>query len=218
MSKETIWYALKEKGFSDVAVAAIMGNMEAESNCVAYRIQGDFSAGYQKSIAYTSDVDRGVITRNQFIYSGPGGGGYGLCQWTYSTRKAGLYDMAKSRAVSIGDEKLQIDWLVEELNQPEFKSVLNTLLNTFNIRQCSDAFIKKFERPADQSDRACAARAQMGQQFYDEFAGKVEPEPVPTPTPSPEPSPTPDIGRLSEVAIYLRAIADICDEIVKSSM
>ena len=34
MSKENIWRFLKHKGFSDIATAAIMGNMEAESGCV----------------------------------------------------------------------------------------------------------------------------------------------------------------------------------------
>ena len=49
MSKKTIWEYLKAKGFSDIAAAAIMGNMEAESNCAAVRLQGDFTAGYRKS-------------------------------------------------------------------------------------------------------------------------------------------------------------------------
>ena len=48
MSKKTIWEYLKAKGFSDVAAAAIMGNMEAESNCVSCRLQGDFSTDFQK--------------------------------------------------------------------------------------------------------------------------------------------------------------------------
>ena len=46
MSKKTIWEYLKAKGFSDIAAAAIMGNMEAESNCIAVRLQGDFTAGF----------------------------------------------------------------------------------------------------------------------------------------------------------------------------
>ena len=49
MSKETIWKFLKHKGFSDIAAAAIMGNMEAESGCVSYRLQGDFGKDFMKS-------------------------------------------------------------------------------------------------------------------------------------------------------------------------
>lgn len=171
MSKKNIWEMLKAKGFSDVAAAAIMGNMEAESNCISYRIQGDFTSGFQKSKDYTGNIDTGIIDRDNFINRGPGGGGYGLCQWTYPARKAGLYDLAKVRSVSIGDEQLQIDWFWEELHQGEFLSVLNTLLDADSIRKCSDALIKRFLRPADQSDAVCVQRAQLGQSFYREFAG-----------------------------------------------
>ena len=171
MSKKTIWEYLKAKGFSDVATAAIMGNMEAESNCVSCRLQGDFSTDYQKSREYTAMVDRGDISREQFVYNGPGGGGYGLCQWTYWPRKAGLYDLAKEQGVSVGDEFIQVEWLVRELFQDEFRPVLNTLQNSESIRECSDVMIKKFLRPADQSDVVCVRRAKFAREIYAEFAG-----------------------------------------------
>ncbi len=171
MSKKTIWEYLKAKGFSDVAAAAIMGNMEAESNCVSYRLQGDFSTDYQKSQEYTAMVDRGDISREQFVYNGPGGGGYGLCQWTYWSRKAGLYDLAKAQGVSVGDEFIQVEWLVRELFQDEFGPVLNTLQNSESIRECSDVMVKKFLRPADQSDAVCVQRAKFAREICAEFAG-----------------------------------------------
>ena len=67
MSKETIWHYLKHKGFSDIAAAALMGNMEAESNCVSCRLQGDFTNGFKRSIDYTAQVDAGNIGRHEFI-------------------------------------------------------------------------------------------------------------------------------------------------------
>ena len=171
MSKKTIWEYLKAKGFSDVAAAAIMGNMEAESNCVSCRLQGDFSTDYQKSREYTAMVDRGEISREQFVYNGPGGGGYGLCQWTFWSRKAGLYDLAQSQGVSVGDEFIQVEWLVRELFQDEYRSVLNTLHNSESIRECSDAMIRKYLRPADQSDAVCVQRAKFAREVCAEFAG-----------------------------------------------
>ena len=171
MSTKTIWEYLKAKGFNDVAAAAIMGNMEAESNCVSCRLQGDFSTDYQKSREYTALVDKGDISREQFVYNGPGGGGYGLCQWTFWSRKAGLYDLAKEQGVSIGDEFIQVEWLVRELFQDEFRPVLNTLQNSESIRECSDVLVKKFLRPADQSDAVCVQRAKLAREIYAEFAG-----------------------------------------------
>lgn len=171
MSKETIWNRLKAMGLSDVAAAAMMGNMEAESNCEANRIQGDFTNDRRKSRDYTVLVDDGSISREDFIHHGPGGGGYGLCQWTYYSRKAGLYDMAKRLGKSVGDEVVQLEWLAAELLQGEYAAVLRTLRSSANIRECSDAILKGYEKPADQSEHVCVLRARYAQQFYDEFHG-----------------------------------------------
>ena len=171
MSKRNIWEFLKSKGFSDVAAAAIMGNMEAESNCVAGRLQGDFTTGFQRSAEYTRLVDGGEISRHDFIHNGPGGGGYGLMQWTYPTRKAGLYDLAQSENLSIGDEFIQVEWLTREMWQPEFKPVLEVLQNSVSIRDCSDVLVKKYLMPADQSEAVCLYRAKLGRDYYQEFAG-----------------------------------------------
>ena len=213
MSKKTIWEYLKAKGFSDVAAAAIMGNMEAESSCVSCRLQGDFSTDYQKSREYTAMVDRGEISREQFVYNGPGGGGYGLCQWTFWSRKAGLFDLAQSQGVSVGDEFIQVEWLVRELFQDEYRSVLNTLHNSESIRECSDAMIRKYLRPADQSDAVCVQRAKFCKQFYAEFAGGE----------AEDPDGMPDMVQVSEqeyntmsravlVVMYLRDIIEMLGE------
>ncbi len=170
MSKETRWHFLKHKGFSDIAAAALMGNMEAESNCVSCRLQGDFTNGFKRSIDYTAQVDAGNISRHEFIYDGPGGGGYGLCQWTYHPRKAGLYDLAQEQNVSIGDEFIQVEWLTRELWQDEYKNVKEVLDNSASIRECSDVIVKQFLRPADQSEAVCKYRADLGRAFYQQFS------------------------------------------------
>ena len=175
MSKQTIWQRLKAKGFSDIAVAAIMGNLEAESNCISNRLQGDFTKGYQRSEQYTAQVDAGNINRHEFVYDGPGGGGYGLAQWTYQPRKAGLYDLAKKMGTSIGDEGMQIEWLCQELQLGEYKKVLETLKASPSIRECSDVIVKIYERPADQSEAALKLRAEYGREMYQQFStGEAE--------------------------------------------
>lgn len=181
MSKQTIWKRLKAKGFSDIAVAAIMGNMEAESNCISNRIQGDFSKGYTRSEQYTAQVDAGNINRHEFIYDGPGGGGYGLAQWTYQPRKAGLYDLAKKMGTSIGDEAMQIEWLCQELQQSEYKTVMATLMASPSIRECSDVFVKIFERPENQSEAVLKQRSELGRAMYQEFSSSEveDPEGIP---------------------------------------
>lgn len=185
MSTKTQWHALKRLGFSDNAAAAIMGNAEAESNCEPNRLQGDFSGARTASINYTSKVDSGEISRSDFIYKGPNGGGYGWLQWTYFSRKAGLYDKAKSLGKSIGSEDVAIAWLWEELHQGEFSNVLAVLYSNTSIRYMSDVFMKQFEKPADQGEKQCQIRAAYAQKFYDQFAGSPAPEPEPEPDPDP---------------------------------
>lgn len=173
MSKQTMWALLKKKGFSDLAAATIMGHMVAESGCCAYRLQGDFTPGYSKSIIYTQQVDSGAISRYQFAHKGPNGGGYGACQWTFSSRKEGLYDTAKKMGESIGSENVVVEWLWAELHQGEYAAVLQSLTTGTSIRAMSDVFLKKFEKPADQSIDVQARRAALGAEIYEEFAGTV---------------------------------------------
>ena len=171
MGKQTIWNELRRRGFSDTAAAAIMGNMEAESNCISFRVQGDFSEDYIRSQEYTAQVDAGNINQHEFVYDGPGGGGYGLCQWTYPTRKAGLYYQAfNDWQCSIGDEAMQIAWLASELQQPEYSKVLQTLKTSTSIKECSDIFCKQYERPADQSEAALKTRSDYARAFYQDFS------------------------------------------------
>ena len=199
MSKENIWHFLKHKGFSDIAAAALMGNMEAESNCVSTRLQGDFTSDYTDSLIYTDLVDKKIISRKSFVYNGPGGGGYGLMQWTYPPRKAGLYDLAEEQNISVGNEFIQIEWLTRELWDDEYKAVREILEKSPSIRECSDVIVKQFLKPADQSEAVCKYRADLGRKFYQQFS-EAEAE---------DPDGIPDQGTVTisegEFSLYSRA-------------
>ena len=170
MSKKTQWEKLKQLGFSDKAAAVILGHAMAESGCECNRVQGDFTKDRSRSIEYTAKVDSGAISEYDFIYHGPGGGGYGWLQWTYAPRKEGLYDTARGLGVSVGSEEAAIEWFWTEVHQPEYSKVWDALAGNGSIREMSDVFMKQFERPADQSETACAYRAQLCESMYKEFA------------------------------------------------
>ena len=190
MSKLTIWNGLRARGFSKKATAAIMGNMQEESTFFAPRVQGDFTSGYTKSITYTNQVDNGIISRSDFINKGPGGGGYGLVQWTYYTRKTGLYDLAKQMQVSIGDENMQLDYLVYELNQPEYRDVLSVLNSDASLYDMTVKFLHKYENPADQSQSVCNLRTANAQEILNMYGDEdslpdIPPDSDSTPVPVP---------------------------------
>lgn len=173
MSEKTQWDGLKTLGLSDLAAAVVMGHAKTESGCETNRVQGDFEATRSWSRSYTSMVDAGEVSRDDFIFLGPGGGGYGWLQWTEKSRKRGYYDNAKKLGVSIGSETAALSWFWEEVNKPEFSVVRTALINGTDLRAMSDVFLRRFEMPADQSEAAAAYRAARCQEMLDKFGGSV---------------------------------------------
>lgn len=175
-NKEIIWHGLLEEIGNEYGVAALMGNLQAESGLCPYRLQGDFSDGWVTSIDYTEKVDNGTISEYDFVHNGPNGGGYGLAQWTFYTRKQGLYDMYKSGGYdSIGNVYLAIKYLIYELNH-SYPTVLNTLKNATSIRVASDCVLHDFENPANQSESVEILRCQLGTTLYQELTGSEPPD------------------------------------------
>ena len=151
-AKEQIWNFLLSSGLTEQGAAAMMGNLEAESGCKSVRVQGDYNyanaAEYSQN--YTDQVDNGQVTRDQFVNSGPGGGGYGLAQWTDPGRKAKLYDYAKSKGKSIGDLQTQLEYLVQELSTDAYYGTIwSTVTTTTDMNAACDLILKVFENPAD---------------------------------------------------------------------
>lgn len=168
---ERIWNFFIGKIGNAYGVAGLMGNLDAESGLHPDRVQGDVPySDYSKE--YTAQVDSGAISENDFVNNGPGGGGYGLAQWTFPSRKQALYDMYKSGGYSsIGSIDLACAYLWYELENL-FPGVLETLKTATSIRQASDKVLHDFEAPADQSEAVEVVRAGMGQVYYDLYANR----------------------------------------------
>lgn len=162
-----IWNGLMADIQNEYGVAGLMGNLQAESGLIPYRVQGDFSNGYTTSITYTSQVDSGVVSESEFVNREQG---YGLAQWTFSTRKQGLYDMKQAMNLSIGSVEVAIAYLLYELKN-DFPGVYEVLKNAISVSQASDIVLFDFEAPADQSEDVVIARRGLGESIYQEFTG-----------------------------------------------
>ncbi len=161
-----IWDRLTAAGLTPAGAAGLMGNLQAESGLNPRNLQNS----YEKKLGmsdddYTAAVDSGAY--DGFVTDGAG---YGLAQWTHPSRKAALLAYAKARGRSIGDLDTQAGYLLQEL-QALFKGLWDKLRTTASVREASDCVLLQFERPANQSAENCARRAQLGQEFYDKFAG-----------------------------------------------
>ena len=164
---QKIWAKLRSAGLTEAGAAGLMGNLYAESGLNPRNLQNSYEKKLGLSDAdYTAAVDCGVYPN--FVTDGAG---YGLAQWTYSSRKAALLACAKARGRSVGDLDMQVDYLLLELWNL-FQAVLGLLRTTTSVREASDCVLLQFERPADQSAANRARRAVFAQEFYNTFAGE----------------------------------------------
>lgn len=171
----TVWKYLT-KYMAPEGAAGVMGNLYAESGVQSVCLENLCIQRYKErqgkvytSATYGALVDDGTISRAEFI--SPMGLSYawGLAQWTAHSRKAALYDLCKSRKVSIGDLTTQLDYLMQELNGP-FKSVLDALTTTHDVRTASDTVLLKFEQPADTTTAVKNKRYQYSMEVYSAMA------------------------------------------------
>lgn len=174
MGISNIYQKLKAAIGNDFGVFGLMGNLMAESGLRANNLQNT----YEKKLGmsdeeYTKAVDDGSYTN--FVKDSAG---YGLAQWTYWSRKQKLLQYAQAYGCSIGDENMQIDFMIGEL-MSGYTSVLNVLKNAKTIREASDCVLTQYERPADQSESVKVKRAAYGEDLMKQLLGSnttTEPE------------------------------------------
>lgn len=128
-NEQKIWNYLIAHGLTSHGAAGLMGNIQAESGCSPTNLQGSYEKklGYTDA-TYTAAVDSGAYTG--FVKDAAG---YGLCQWTYWSRKQELLNYAKAAGKSIGDLEMQLDFMLKEL--AGYKGLLPLLKTATTIRR-----------------------------------------------------------------------------------
>lgn len=164
-SPEFLWKFFRGKLCNAYGVAGLMGNLNAESNLIAANLEMSKRTrlGYT-SKSYTEAVDSGAYKNFATDWAG-----YGLAQWTDSTRKKNLLAYARQKSASIGNRKMQAEYLMSEL-ETRFTAVLSTLKNAQSVREASDAVLLRFECPADTGESVRQRRAAFGAGYYQKFA------------------------------------------------
>ena len=166
---EKIWNFFLDERFSIYGIAALMGNLFAESGLDPKNLQNSCEKRLNYTDAeYTAAVDNG--TYKNFAYDGAG---YGLPQFTFPSRKEAFYKYAKDAGKSIGDLETQLLFMVKEMKK-DFKSVYSALKTASDVKTASDLVLKKYEAPKDQSDAVKRKRAEYGQEYFNRFSGAGE--------------------------------------------
>ena len=157
--QEKVWFALKDLGFSDIAIAGAMGNIDYES--------GGFRAGA--------------------VEAGGTGEGIGLVQWSFSRRQQ-LEAYANSKGVSWKDENTQIEFLIAEISgqgpaagyadrrlagsirNEGITSTYAEWKDSTTIEDATIHFMRFFESPASRA--SYGDRLEAAKKYYNEFQGK----------------------------------------------
>ena len=168
MNEDFIWKYLKAQGLSDAGAAGLMGNLFAESGLSPINLQNSFEKklGFNDQ-SYTMAVDSGRYIN--FVHDSAG---YGLCQWTYWSRKEALLNFAKAAKVSVGDLEMQLAFMMKELRG--YPTLLEILKTTTSVSEASDAVLTGYERPADQGSSVRAKRTGYGKKYFEQFASKPD--------------------------------------------
>lgn len=185
MGYQTIYDQLRANGLTETGALAMLGNWDCESNCESVRVENDFSQNHTLSKQYVSDIDSNKISRDQFQHDRKG---FGLAQWTFYTRKAGLWDFCRNyKHCSVGNEAAQVEYAIREMPS-EAPGLLEELKTSNDLYKCTDDVCCKFEKPAVKNVDARFRSANRIKAQIDLNPGPVPPQPEP---PGPEPEPVP---------------------------
>ena len=164
MSAKTIYDKLRNSGMTIAGACAMLGNMQAESGLQSNIAQRGMTTLSDEE--YTMQADSYAISQAKFIYDSVG---YGLCQWTYWSRKKALLDYAHDVGKSVGDEGMQVDFCVGEL-KADNASLWKYLCSTEDSYEATSRICKEYEKPAVNNINA---RYSYAQQFQAELADGV---------------------------------------------
>lgn len=129
------WTFLQESlGFNDEQTAGIMGNLYAESKFSPDNAQDSY--GYQG------------IHNTKYSFAPPDGVGYGLAQWTSSSRKQLLWNVSRNLGYSVSNINSQLACMKEELINGEYRNVYTKLNQDKSLYNATNVFLNSYEKPA----------------------------------------------------------------------
>ena len=181
-----LWNYLSSVIGNDYGVAGLMGNLWAESHCCPFELEThesqytycwDYTVNNVRTLTSATDFANQYYGSYQYQGQTYYAKGFGLAQWTYSTRKIALYNYVYNGKdhTYLGDMERDAHFLVEEL-QNSYPSVWNTLQNCTSIEQASDKVLMDYESPRDASQKKQQRRT-YSRNMYDDFVGSP-PTPV----------------------------------------
>ena len=84
--------------------------------------------------------------RQNYVFTTKDGVGYGLLQWSYSTRKQGLLDFTTANGGNYSDYDIQLQYMVYEGTKGGYKTAFTNFLAQTDLGEATKYFCEKFEQ------------------------------------------------------------------------
>ena len=139
-----VYKYLIDHGYTKEGAAGLIGNLKAESGVRPDILEKSKQSKLgMNSEEYIRRVNDGSYTN--FVHDKAG---FGLAQWTYYSRKQGLYNTCKKNSPhNIGDLHCQANYVVTELRTENGK-LYNALTKDGDLYTLTSRVCKEYERPA----------------------------------------------------------------------
>lgn len=141
-------------GFTKEAACAMLGNIQAESNMNPANVE-----------------DSSPFSDANYIFNPYDGYGYGLCQWTFWSRKLDLQSFALNSSKRIDDAEMQVEFSIYEMNR-NFNSLFNACCSSTDMFSLTKRICHEYERPAVENVQE---RFNYAKGFFDKFSDIVVP-------------------------------------------
>jgi len=175
MSKQQIYNVFIHSGMTPEAALSMMGNMQCESGLEAGRVQGDFSSFRTVSKSYVARVTNRSISKDEFCRDGLG---FGLCQWTFHSRKRALLEWWEQSGKALDDPVMQCEFAVAELKK-DYRNLWNELCTSHQLYTLTKMICEIYERPAHNNiDQRYTAAVALKAELVENPSEAVKPEPV----------------------------------------
>ena len=184
VSDQDIWnFFLNLFGGNEYASAGACGNMQAESGFYTNNAENSFNKAQGLTDAeITSNINNGTWDLNYFLYDNASppryygwwvnkyGWGYGLSQWTDTTRRTELWNRTRGQGLNIDDAGAQLQYIKDEFtghaSSRDFSGVRNALMQCTSVDQAVKIYCNDYEGGTPNQSRYTYAH-----NFYDRFAG-----------------------------------------------
>lgn len=159
-------------GMTEIAAAALVGNMTAESGL---------------------NPNTEVVDSNGLVSSG-------MAQWNGS-RSDALKEYATERGKDWTDKSVQMEFAIYEL-KTKYQDVWERINAASSVREASDILLHEWEKPEDQSVAVEEYRASLSESAMQKYKETMANKPQITITPDiPEDSPDPDDGGIDSSSV-----------------